>query len=119
MDNYRFDIAGDVDIEAVLLHVAFRKHSKALGYAVTPGPALVLFWAEHEAATRFIAPLSAELVAHEVRAWLAAVPMPPAPDIDGSVKRGWRISNDAWGHVQPFGWPAFVRIEPQWALYGK
>lgn len=63
-------------------------------------------------------PLTAESAPEFVAQWLAHAPYPVKPNIDGSVKMGWRVFNGAWGHVhgQPF---AFVAIAPTWAMYGK
>lgn len=50
--------------------------------------------------------------------WLAQASYGQKPDIDGDCKKGWRIFNEAWGHVGRDCY-AFVAVRPTWALYGK
>lgn len=45
-------------------------------------------------------------------------PFGPEPDIDGDVRVGWRVYNEAWTHVDSNS-SALVGIQPIWAMYGK
>lgn len=40
------------------------------------------------------------------------------PDHDGDNEKGWRVYNEAWGHVGSSVY-AFVAVAPVWAMYGK
>ena len=50
--------------------------------------------------------------------WLQNADYPDEPDHDGSNSRGFRIYNEAWGHVDSDSY-AFIAIEPAWAWHGK
>lgn len=101
------------------LELAFSQHGKASGY-YADSEQLVLFWTNHDKATPFPAPLKVAEVLPLVRAWLdSTADYGTYPDIDGDAERSWIVSNDSWGHVDGFGWQAFVRVTPAWALSGK
>lgn len=131
MDNFRIDITseGDVNLERALLIAFSRSGSGAVGYAVrdaVPGVPhetkprrLVLFWTTREA--DFVPlpfKLDAAAAADFARHWLAEQDYGKEPDHDGHNGRGWRIYNEAWGHVDG-DYAAFVAIAPAWAMYGK
>lgn len=40
------------------------------------------------------------------------------PDHDGDNGKGYRIFNEAWGHVGN-DWRAIIAVQPAWAMYGK
>lgn len=40
------------------------------------------------------------------------------PDHDGDNSKGWRVWNEAWGHVDN-QWQACLAIQPVWAMHGK
>ncbi len=50
--------------------------------------------------------------------WLQEAAYPREPDHDGHNKKGWRLYNEAWGHVDS-DYRAFVAVTPTWAMYGK
>ena len=50
--------------------------------------------------------------------WLREQEYGCEPDHDGDNRRGWRLYNESWGHVDN-DYSAFVAVAPAWALYGK
>jgi len=50
--------------------------------------------------------------------WLRQAEYGPQPDHDGSNGKGWRVFNEAWGHVGGY-WQALLAVQPAWAWYGK
>lgn len=116
-DNYRFDIAGAPLDKA--LSVATLQYQKVVGWSVDQeGKRLVLFWTSSPNAQPLPAPLEGAALVSFVEAWVNNVEPAPAPNIDGSVKLGSRVYNEAWGHVAGH-WEAFIAIEPYWLTYGK
>jgi hypothetical protein len=130
MDNFRFDITGNGDID-LAMQVAFSHQSKACwwrtdtveGYNKRRIPRLVLSWMSSESPGPewhpFVTPVGWEEAATVVRGWLTTADYGPRPDHDGDNGKGWRVYNDAWGHVEPYHYKAFVAVEPRWAMYGK
>ncbi len=52
--------------------------------------------------------------------WLSSsATYPPQPDMDGSVAMGWRVRTGKHGHIDPYGWPACIAIEPIWMEHAK
>ena len=116
-DNFSFDITG-VPLDKSLA-VATHNNNKVVAWRIDKdGKRLILYWAEHESATKLPAPLGGDAVETFVRSWLESVDYGQRPDIDGSTARGWRIYNEYWGHID-HQWQAFVAIEPTWLEYGK
>ncbi len=135
MNNFNVDITSKGDIEPAMA-LAFRKHGIAVGFSVqevdrkedvtswTPKLSreqrLVFFWAEPNKKEGF-KPLpnvgSATAAAIATR-WLDLIDYGPEPDHEGSNGKGWRIYNEAWGHVG-HEWAAIVAVTPRWAMYGK
>lgn len=125
-DNFHFDLTG-VDLKRALA-IAFQGASggKAIGWAdllFKPNGSgerhrLVLFWTKHDAMTALPAPMNAEEAESFVKAWLGAADYGSQPDHDGDNSKGWRVYNEAWGHVAGM-YQAFVAIEPTWLMYGK
>ena len=62
--------------------------------------------------------LDAEAIWPFADAWLKDTHYGGAPDHDGDNGKGYRIFNEAWGHVCGM-YEAFVGIEPAWLMYGK
>lgn len=122
VDNFRFDITADRDLEAVL-SLAFARHAKAVAWRADTyddKPRLVLAWTDAgEGWTPLLAAAGPQQAAAMIQQWLDERDYGPEPDHDGSNGRGFRVYNDAWGHVNPYGWPAFVAVQPNWAWYGK
>lgn len=140
-DNYRFDMTDDTEQGLrIALDWAFENHrhfpKKATGYKIQraetirsgykPEPEkgdvdrLIFYWAADTEPTAQIFPfkMNSEGALAFVKSWLAEVEYGPEPDHDGDNKKGYRVYNEAWGHVDN-SWAAFVAIEPEWSMYGK
>lgn len=134
-DNFHFDLTG-VSLP-LCLQVAFAGRRKATGWAEVPIPTeaegspakiwgagrgtpkrLVFYWVAAEGVTPFPVPMTAEGVEPIVRAWLETAQYGPEPDHDGDNDKGFRVYNEAWGHVGGM-YQAFVAIEPIWLMAGK
>ena len=81
-------------------------------------PTMILLWTAERDAVPLPTPMGLEAITGVVTGWLKDVPRGKQPDHDGSNGHGWRVFNEAWGHV--FGHHyAIVAIQPAWAMYGK
>lgn len=106
------------------IELAMVRHPKVVGYVVHKD-SLVLFWSEPSPKPQDYSslpmPVSSSFTANFVSEWLKVQPRPKEDDWGGDVETGpaFRISCDDWGHVEPFGWSAFLRITPSTAWYGK
>ncbi len=128
MDNPIFKINGgglDRLKAALALATNYPESSKgtALGFVVDKdGGRMVIFWAEHPDMTPFPTKLSTEHYAEIVYAWLRGGATPPTnslDDCDVSETLGWYCYREGWGHIDGYGWQAFVAIEPTWLWHGK
>lgn len=141
MDNFRFDMIceGDKTLAAALA-LAFHGHSKgAAGYIIRPAhekfvheqyehlnkpkrpDRLIFLWSGYEKAEGYVAfpfDMDAAGCADFAIRWLATVDYGRAPDHDGDNEKGWRVYNEAWGHVEDLH-AAIIAIAPAWAMYGK
>ena len=119
-DSFRFDISGDGEkLLTASMSIAFMDNDKAIGFHKT-SRRLTFFLAEHPESTALPAKLDCKAIMAIVQQWLETeAEYPRQPDHDGDNKRGFRIYNEAWGHIEPFGWQAFMAIEPMWTMYGK
>jgi hypothetical protein len=140
MDNFRFDItARSPEMLKLALKVAFELDDDkpyVYGYSMGPAPKesasaaggewgankakarLVLYKYESAKATPLPYKMNFEQALSFVQGWLQNAGYGPQPDHDGSNSKGWRVYNEAWGHVND-DWAGFVAIEPVWALHGK
>lgn len=118
MNNFRVDVTseGKINFDKVM---SLFNHT-AIGYRIDAGitPILIFYWAETKSMIPFPVALSEEEFADMAHKWLSLVDYGPQPDHDGDNDKGWRIYNEAWGHVHD-EWQAFVAVEPAWAMYGK
>lgn len=55
-----------------------------------------------------------DILGASIDTWLSVIPYPDPPDCDGSVHKGWRLSNMALDH----GYTEFF-VEPHWQEYHK
>jgi hypothetical protein len=122
VDNFRFDITNDRDLQPGLT-LAFSKHREAVAWRIDTHdgqPRILLAWTiTGEGWIPFPVPIGPEHAATLIEEWLKVQEYGLQPGHDGSIGRGFRLYNEAWGHVEPYGWPAFVAVEPCWAWYGK
>lgn len=140
--NFHFDVTAwrghhDFDVLGHCLKLAFADHKTASHWSQQPGvlapvehgrrfamwqtpPKLILHWyaAGEPALTPFLAPVDWEAAAVSVKAWLDATDYANEPDHDGDNSKGWRIYNEAWGHVGTYR-GAICAVEPAWLEHGK
>lgn len=118
--TYRFDIAGGGPV-AHAMQVAFGprdRTAKGWKFVEIDGiRTLVLLWFEREGHP-LPTPMSWNMMYPIVEEWLKHADRGKEPDTDGSVGPGWRIFNEAWGHVAGEH-QAICGIQPQWIVYGK
>jgi hypothetical protein len=125
MHNRIFDITAEGDSTlSDALKIAFGKHHAATAWRTDTSEGqsrLVLSSCQSgsDGWTPFVTALDAERAVTVVKDWLHNAEYGEEPDHDGSNGRGWRVYCEQWGHVAPYGSPAFVAIEPRWAEYGK
>lgn len=82
---------------------------------------LIFFWSKSPTATdiqELPITLDAEGASYLANNWLETAEYGPEPDTDGHCNKGWRVYNEAWGHVDDDPY-AFLAIEPAWIEYGK
>lgn len=131
MDNYRFDVTGDLDDPEHLqtaLKIASRYNSKTVGWRITefiPSGkregtfGLVFYWrGPAPKMNPFICTAPLTFYWPQIRDWLEKAEYPPEPNIDGTVRRGWRVFNEEWGHIKNES-AAFAAVLPYWCMYGK
>lgn len=134
-DNFRFDITAwdghytDRDMLTECLKIAFAAHGPAVYWeemsqakqnTLFAPKRLVLYWTNpvRPTAHKLLSELGPEAVTSSVRAWLASAEYGPEPYHDGGNSKGWRIYNEAWGHVAD-QYEAICAIEPAWLMHGK
>ena len=118
-DDFSFEIAG-APLSAAL-NIALLDHSKIVAWRVDApigSKRLVLYWTTAENATPLPGALTGDALQGFVQSWLDGVEYPPKPDIDGSVAKGCRVYNEAWGQIDD-QWQACIAVEPHWIMYGK
>lgn len=120
MDNFSIDVTSNND-KALLsaLEIVFQNNSKAVGYKIKCKHGLVFYWHDdvkdlirlpHKTGPADVLPV--------IKGWLAEQDYGEEPDHDGSNGKGWRLYNEAWGHVDGES-AAFFAVKPEWAMYGK
>ncbi|SEN68142.1 hypothetical protein [Nitrosomonas marina] len=83
-------------------------------------PTMILYWTNEGVndALPLPCPMDLDGSVEVVKSWLKQVDYNDDHDIDGSVKKGWRVFTEQWGHVAGSAY-AICAIQPVWALYGK
>ncbi len=119
MDNFRIDVTceGDEALRAVMT-IAFTQHRSAVGWRLDPEYGMILYWTDHKGTNALPFPHDAEATFHMVKKWLETQDYGREPGHDGSNGKGFRVYNEAWGHIGS-EWQAFLAIKPEWAWYGK
>jgi hypothetical protein len=117
-DNKILRVSGE-GLEKLKVVLSLCDNQKAIGYHAIKEQ-ITFFWSNHEQATLFPSPLHLDRVAELASDWLAtSAHYGPAPDHDGDNERGWLCFTQNWGHIEPFGWQAFIAIKPLWLMFGK
>lgn len=121
MDNLSVDvIAMGADALRNVLDILMGGSRRVVGYRVC-GSKLVLYWTKPSNCKDFQAglfPLNLEQAVAMILGWLESVDYGREPDHEGDNSKGWRVYNEAWGHVDN-QWEAFAAVEPVWAIHGK
>ncbi|WP_100811769.1 hypothetical protein [Microbacterium sp. BR1] len=122
-DNYRFDVSG-ADLTTALA-LAFVDNRTVKGWRVQARqdepPRLILYWyvGNDKDVTLTPAPLNLEASVALVQQWLDATPWDPKhPWNEVQTKKGSRVYNEQWGHLDG-AHGAFVAVEPYQLWYGK
>jgi hypothetical protein len=123
-DNFHIDIASSSrEHFEMAMKIAFSNcpGGKTEAYKITAKTGLVLYWSKENGDKNSLPlPYNMDLAATTEFAWnwLKTASYDEEPDHDGSNSHGWRVYNEAWGHVdlQPY---AFVGIKPEWMMHGK
>lgn len=123
MDNHRIDLTWEGEerfrtVLGLLVDKHGGKHKSFTHYIEDPNYGLILLWTDRDNATKFPRAKNAKRLVDFAWEWLQKQDYGREPDHDGSNGKGWRLFNEAWGHVKN-DWAAFVAIQPAWAMYGK
>lgn len=118
MDNFQIDITSEGALDAAMRLAFQSERQRAVGYRIDPEKGIVLYQYESAVMTPFPFKMDAAGAADFVKRWLAEADYGPEPDHDGHNEKGWRLYNEAWGHVGG-DYKAFVAVKPAWAMYGK
>lgn len=122
MDNFLFDVTcrGEEPFN-VAMQLAFGE-ATATAYVVDPEKGLIFLWSPPERKEPSVLPLPFRMdalsAAHFAGRWLAQTEFPRQPDHDGDNRKGWRVYNEAWGHVGSYHY-AIIAVQPAWAMLGK
>ena len=124
MDNRSFDVFDNNRIAQWIECCAGDRH--AIGWSLhgreeKNPPRMVFYWTEPTNVvgfTRLPFRANAADIATIVERWLEEVPYEREPDHDGDNGKGFRIYNEAWGHVDGH-YQAFMAVSPVWAMFGK
>jgi hypothetical protein len=118
MDNKILRVSGET--AARLKVVMGLAHQQSVAGYHADANQITFFWTDHEKATPFPTALSVDRAAEIAFDWLQGrADYGKQPDHDGDNKKGWLCFCDGWGHIDDFGWQAFVAVRPLWAMYGK
>ena len=118
-DNIVLKISGE-ELPRLKIAMNLSSQQKAKGYAVHPDKGIVFFWADHKDMIPFPTPLDMDRCAEIAYAWLIEeADYGRQPDHDGDNERGWLLYCDGWGHIDLYGWKAFVAVKPMWLMFGK
>lgn len=119
-DTPVFQVSGHgLDMLTAALHLAFGEKRTAKGWFEND-ERMALCWTDHPEMKRFPAELTMRECAPLMLAWLDRVVDHGNPlDHDGDSKKGWLLFTEGWGHVDPWGYHAFIAIRPKWQHYGK
>lgn len=121
MDNRRIDISlhGKQSFD-LAMQLASISNPKTVGFRIHKNH-LVLYWSESTNADYSKLPyvMNVPQVTEFAWGWLNSVePTQEEQDHDGHNGKGFRVFNEAWGHV--FGeWQGYIAITPIWAMFGK
>lgn len=124
MDNFRIDVTCRHKENLLLaMKLAFSQHSFAEGYRIDESKKLLIFyWYIPNDKTPHVNKLpfkmKYDMATDFALSWLAEQDYGRQPDHDGDNEKGWRVYNEAWGHVENDSC-AFLAITPTWAMYGK
>jgi len=123
MDNREIRIISEGS-EDFRIALSLFKAKTIIGYKIiesadpTIPDSMVLYEFPSKHATAFPFPFTSKLACDFVLAWLEQVDYGKQPDHDGDNHKGWKMENEEWGRVNGDS-AAFVKISPEWAMYGK
>ena len=141
MDNFRIDVTSDgrPSLRLLLQFIFQKKYSPSVvAWGVFPAekpedvkdyedreprPQRVVFYTSpppaSENAQLLPFPIDADMVADLAIGWIEkTATFGEQDDMDGTIKKGWRVFNESWGHVHGH-YSAMFAITPEWSYYGK
>ena len=126
MDNKRLDIITEGRANfALAMRLACGNHRKTVAYLSGKyllADTLMLFWTLPKPNIHGACQLPHEMTCDEATefawGWLQHADYGEEPDHDGSNGKGFRVFNEAWGHVNN-RYEIFCAIQSLWAMYGK
>ncbi len=130
MDNRNISIQTEgKDAFYLAFQLFFDAHGKATHYFEHPDKGFLLLWHEdtfmldnnRKSASKLPFPMDWKAAAELAWGWLLNQPEESFRDYydhDGSNGRGFKVYNEAWGHVAGSHY-AFLGVLPVWAWYGK
>lgn len=123
--NPNFDISGEMELMDRALAIAFAQPTQAVGWSLDVRndevDRLVFYWTSSyngKECTLFPSPLGLKQIRSVIDPWLVTVDYGPIPDTDGHTRKGFRVYNEAFGHIN-HNYEAFLAVEPFWLIYGK
>lgn len=117
-DNAVLKVSGE-SLDRLKVVMGLTGNREAKGFATDDEKGIVFFWADHEKMTPFPTPLGMDRCAEIASDWLEKATYGKQPDHDGDNEKGWLCYRDGWGHIDTFGWQAFIAVKPLWMMYGK
>lgn len=124
MDNFSFDITANDNLQGWL--DCCMGHRKAVGWSVhydngKEESRLIFYWVSPPHVDKYQSlpsPADTVQVCTIAESWLDVVNRSKPPNHDGSNGKGFRLYNEAWGHVDGHS-QGLLAITPAWAMYGK
>lgn len=116
--NFEINVIGVGDEKLLMaLRIAFDDTHTATHYSKTKKE-FAFYWHEGKGSFPLPVAMGPKEAQGIVLQWLKTeADFGPEPDVDGTVeKTGWRVSDEKCRSVWEY---AFIRIYPEWTIYGK
>ena len=130
-DNFHIDVHGEGGrVLNLALEIAFssrkathfiktKVQSNSIAYKnETELDTLIFLYRDDKGCSPFPVTMTCNEIVPIASRFLQEVEYGPEPDQDGSNERGFRVFNQAWGHIAGSRC-AIVAVQPCWMMYGK